>query len=105
MTVVEALPMDIQDALYHYCRDNESLNDALIRALHTELFRWHDLRKAPEDLPPVHSSVFNEDCDKVVYVGQGKWEEYSEYYEKYVEADPPVAWCELPKFEGGRSKQ
>lgn len=37
--------------------------------------------------------------DKVEYIEYGKWQAYSEYYERYYEVDPPIAWCEIPKFE------
>lgn len=37
MTLFEALPDDITEALYHYCKDDECLNDATLRALRTEL--------------------------------------------------------------------
>ena len=37
MTVFEALPTDIGTALYHYCKDDECLNDAVLRALRNEL--------------------------------------------------------------------
>lgn len=60
---------------------------------------WHDLRKDPNDLPLVHSTVLDEDGDKIEYIGYGKWEVYSEYYERYIEVDPPIAWCEVPTFE------
>lgn len=58
--------------------------------------KWHKV--ADGDLPPVHSTVLNEDCDKVEYLGEGKWETYSEYYERYVEIEPPIAWCEKPEY-------
>ena len=37
MTLFEALPSDIDTALYHYCKDDECLNDAVLRALRAEL--------------------------------------------------------------------
>lgn len=37
MTLFEALPDDITDALYDYCKDDECLNDALLRALRSVL--------------------------------------------------------------------
>ena len=37
MTLFEALPDDITEALYHYCKDDECLNDAVLRALRNEL--------------------------------------------------------------------
>lgn len=61
--------------------------------------KWHNLRKDPNDLPLVHSTVLDENGDKVEYIEYGKWQAYSEYYERYYEVDPPIAWCEIPKFE------
>lgn len=37
MTLFEALPNDITIALFSYCKDDECLNDATLRALRTEL--------------------------------------------------------------------
>ena len=61
--------------------------------------KWHNLRKDPNDLPLVHSTVLDENGDKVEYIEYGKWQAYSEYYERYYEVDPPIAWCEVPTFE------
>ena len=61
--------------------------------------KWHNLRKDPNDLPLVYSTVLDENGDKVEYIEYGKWQAYSEYYERYYEVDPPIAWCEIPKFE------
>ena len=61
--------------------------------------KWHNLRKDPNDLPKSHSVVLDENGDKVEYIGYGKWQVYSEYYERYSEVDPPIAWCELPTFK------
>ena len=60
---------------------------------------WHDLRKNPNDLPQVHSTVLDENGDKITYRGGDTWTVYSEYYEKGIDAEPPKAWCEVPKFE------
>ena len=60
---------------------------------------WHDLRKDPNDLPKCNSTVLDENGDKIEYIGYDKWEVYSEYYERYIEVDPPIAWCEVPTFE------
>jgi hypothetical protein len=43
--------------------------------------------------------VPDENGDKVVYIGEGEWEAFSEYYERYVGVDQPIAWCEIPEFE------
>ena len=61
--------------------------------------KWHDLRKNPKDLPEPHSTVLDENVDKIEYIGYDKWEVYSEYYERYIEVDPPIAWCEVPTFK------
>ena len=61
--------------------------------------KWHDLRKDPNDLPEPYTTVLDENSDKVEYIGYGKWQVYSEYYERYSEVDPPIAWCELPTFK------
>lgn len=60
---------------------------------------WHDLRKNPNDLPLVHSTILDENGDKAEYIGHGEWQAYSEYYERYIKVDPPIAWCEIPTFE------
>ena len=60
--------------------------------------KWHSLMKDPNDLPKFHSVVLDENGDKVEYIGYGKWQVYSEYYERYSEVDPPIAWCEVPTF-------
>ena len=60
--------------------------------------KWHDLRNNPKDLPEPHSTVLDENGDKITYRGGGVWTVYSEYYEKGIESDPPKAWCELPKY-------
>lgn len=59
--------------------------------------KWHKV--ADGDLPKVHSTVLDENGDKVVYIGEGEWEAFSEYYERYVGVDQPIAWCEIPEFE------
>ena len=61
--------------------------------------KWHNLRNNPNDLPEPHTTVLDENSNKVEYIGYGKWQAYSEYYERYYEVDPPIAWCEIPKFE------
>jgi hypothetical protein len=59
--------------------------------------KWHKVSDG--DLPKVHSTVLDENGDKVVYIGEGEWEAFSEYYERYVGVDQPIAWCEIPEFE------
>ena len=61
--------------------------------------KWHDLRKNPKDLPEPHSTVLDENGDKITYRGGDTWTVYSEYYEKGIDAEPPKAWCEVPTFE------
>lgn len=74
---------------------NQAIEQAFLAGL--KQIKWHNLRSDPCDLPPLHTIVLNENCDKVVYVGN-KWEEYSENYEKSAEADTPIAWCEAIKY-------
>ena len=61
--------------------------------------KWHNLRKDPNDLPLVNSTVLDENGDKIEYIGYDKWEVYSEYYERNIEVGTPIAWCEVPTFE------
>ena len=61
--------------------------------------KWHNLQKNPKDLPEPHSTVLDENGDKIIYRGGDMWTVYSEYYEKGIDAEPPKAWCEVPTFE------
>lgn len=83
------------------CADWENMKaiEAYLAELKAGYTQWHDLRKDPKDLPKYNSTVLDENGDKIVYIGDGKWEVYSEYYERYTEVDQPIAWCEVPTFE------
>lgn len=59
---------------------------------------YYNLRSDPCRLPPVNTTVLDENGDKVEYIGYGKWQVYSEYYERNIEVDPPIAWCECPIY-------
>ena len=61
--------------------------------------KWHNLQKNPKDLPEPHSTVLDENGDKITYCGGDMWTVYSEYYEKGIDAEPPKAWCKVPTFE------
>ena len=78
-------------------KDLEEAYLAGLKAARQEM--WRDLRKNPNDLPLVHSTILDENGDKVEYIGYGEWQAYSEYYERYIKVDPPIAWCEIPTFE------
>ena len=78
-------------------KDLEEAYLAGLKAARQEM--WHDLRKNPNDLPLVHSTILDENGDKVEYIGYDEWQAYSEYYERYIKVDPPIAWCEIPTFE------
>ena len=74
--------------------------------------KWHNLIKAPEDLPAKrqHILCYTSDpwchnqkglknvkhCDVEMgtYMGDGEW-----YIGCYHTCVPPKAWCEIPKFE------
>lgn len=89
-------PDDISKS-YEHCSACTRLNDFLA-GLKAAKPRWHKV--ADGDLPPDLTHVLNEKGNKVMYdVHEHTWQEYSDYYEDYVEADTPVAWCEVPKFE------
>ena len=60
--------------------------------------KWHNLQKNPKDLPEPHSTVLDEDGDKITYCGGDVWTVYSEYYEKDIDIESPKAWCETPTF-------
>ena len=57
------------------------------------------LAKNPKDLPKSNETFLDEDGDKIEYVCYGNWQRYSEFYARYIGVDPPIAWCEIPKFE------
>lgn len=83
--------------LYVRCRTCMRLDDFLA-GFNAGRLKWHKV--ADGDLPPNLTHVLNEKGNKVMYDAQEcTWQEYSDYYEDYVEADTPVAWCEVPKFE------
>lgn len=60
--------------------------------------KWHNLKRNPKDLPEPHSTVLDENGDKITYRGGGVWTVYSEYYEKSIDSESPIAWCEIPTF-------
>lgn len=57
---------------------------------------WHKI--ADGDLPPIYTTVLDGNGDRVELDEHGKWQTYSEYYERYEEIDPPKVWCEIPKY-------
>jgi hypothetical protein len=67
---------------------------------YTKASEWHDLRKDPNDLPPVERGSASIDV-----LTDGKGIAYYYYDESCwcdfngSEIDPPKAWCEIPKFE------
>ena len=82
---------ELQQGFEIICKENAELKGKAVK--------WHDLRKDPNDLPKYNSTVLDENGNKIEYIGYGKWEVYSDYYERYIEIDPPIAWCEVPTFE------
>ncbi|MCR5319095.1 MAG: hypothetical protein K6E22_12785 [Treponema sp.] len=97
MTVLEAMPRDIQDGVYYYCKNDECMDDAMLRALRTELFRWHDLRKNPDDLPEISKRVlcsFSE-LSFILYYNKSEDSWYDNSGDKGI---IPDAWCEIPNF-------
>ena len=83
--------------LYTRCTTCTRLDDFLA-GLRAGKLKWHKV--ADGDLPPNLTHVLNEKGNKVMYDEHERvWQEYSDYYEDYVEAEQPIAWCEVPKFE------
>jgi hypothetical protein len=99
---VEEMAEEYADKTFgmYYPTDQErvQVEQAFLAGLNEGRPRWHKV--ADGDLPTVHATFLNENCDKVEYLGKGKWEAYSEYYEEYVEIEPPIAWCEKPEYTG-----
>ena len=70
--------------------------------------KWHKV--ADGDLPEYGVEVLDENGDKVRYEKEGYagdsgqfpslsgWIAYSEYEERDVEVDAPIAWCEVPIY-------
>ena len=57
---------------------------------------WHDLRENPNDLP--EDCVINQDGKRVLYDRINKvWR--NDDADEYI-CDDPIAWCEIPIFEG-----
>lgn len=73
------------------------VKEAYLAGLKAGRPKWHKV--ADGDLPVANSLVLDECCDKVNYTGEGKWKVYSEFYEKYIEIEPPIVWCELLEFD------
>ena len=81
----------------------DSLHDSTILgdlrlAFNAGRLKWHKV--ADGDLPENGIEVLNENCDKVRYdvIGYSGWIAYSDYEERYVEVDAPIAWCEVPIY-------
>lgn len=79
--------------------NNVTIKQAYLAGLKAGKPRWHDLRKDHSDLPEPYATVLDEEGNRITHQGGGKWTFYSDYYEMDIEAIPPIAWCEIPKFE------
>lgn len=66
--------------------------------------QWHDLRKNPDDLPPFEKGAESVSIDVLTDRGEiacyqhGHGENYWRDC-NWNEIDPPIAWCEIPKYE------
>ena len=80
--------------------DREERKQAFFAGLKAGRPQWHDLRKAPNDLPkssPFHE-VLNENGMKMYYDDVLK--EWNMFTQKgIVQAQTPIAWCEIPQFK------
>jgi len=85
------------------CSDFEESKELLIKGIefgYNKANEWHDLRKNPDDLPPV--AVADASID--VLTDSGKlafyyWGENCWYHTNANKIDSPKAWCEIPRFE------
>lgn len=74
------------------------------RRLNKKKTKWHDLRKNPDDLPPIEIGC----CTIDVLTDSGRFAYYHHDNNCWVdsngvdEIDTPKAWCEIPKFEEGK---
>lgn len=82
--------------------DYAALKQAYLAGLKAGKLKWH--KAVDGDLPKVNSAVLDEIGNKIVYIGGGEWEAYSEYYKKYVGVSQPFAWCEVPQYINEVSK-
>lgn len=87
----------IEDAEGNLINITKKVREAFLAGLKAKSTSWHYI--ADNDLPPVNLIVLDEQCNKIAYIGEDKWEAYSEYYEGYVDVDPPIAWCKQPEFK------
>ena len=56
---------------------DENVEEAYLAGLKaSKETKWHDLRKNPNDLPQVHSTVLDENGDKITYRGGDTWTVY-----------------------------
>ena len=108
--------MTDEEMAYEYAKyeDNGrvSVNDdkfkAFLAGLKAGRTKWHKV--ADGDLPEYGVEVLDENGDKVRYEMEGYagysgqlpslsgWIAYSEYEERDVEVDAPIAWCEVPQY-------
>ena len=59
--------------------------------------KWHDLRKDPDDIPESHTSILNQEGEKVIYDYINKVWRYDNA-DEYI-CETPIAWCEIPTFD------
>lgn len=85
------------DTYYVDCRDK--IEEAFIAGLKAARQKmWHDLRENPKDLPDACLNIVNQDGEKVRYdyvYEVWRTDDANDYI-----CDDPIAWCEIPTFEG-----
>lgn len=63
---------------------------------------WHDLRKNPNDLPKKNEMI-SANISHCVMTQKNKFACYNfddkKWYSNGLIINPPIAWCEIPKFE------
>ena len=73
---------------------DENVEEAFLAGLKAKT-QWHDLRKAPNDLPNDSRIVSDQEGNNVRYVKHlNKW-----FYRHITCKANVIAWCELPTFD------
>lgn len=85
-----------------HCSSYNKLNELITKS---EEYRWHDLKKNPNDLPPLYEDVEVFD-GKSYYIfsrcetGNNNSWDWEDSFGFYVERDEVIAWRKIKPYEG-----
>lgn len=98
----EEMAVEYSESVCSWIEDREPLDEKYIQEAFLAGLKaarqamWHDLRENPDDLP--EDCVINQDGKRVLYDRINKvWR--NDDADEYI-CDDPIAWCEIPTFEG-----